>query len=141
MSYRVLADACIGCGGCEYACPTGALAKTDSFLGIFAIDPYTCDDCGLCVPKCPVACIEPDPAWPVCHAKGCPLSSKRLADFDCAIWQRRCPTCGDTMWSERGSDSWVCSRCDLHMKVACPKEHHLAETAPVAVSVKSELYS
>lgn len=141
MSYRVVEEACIGCGGCEYACPTGALAKTDSFLGIFAIDPYTCDDCGLCVPKCPVFCIEPDPAWPVCHAKGCPLSSHRLEDFDCAIWQQRCPTCGDTMWRRRGTDAWVCSRCDLHMKVACPKEHHLAETPMQGPSSKAELCS
>src|SRR5206468_1869269 len=61
MSLKVIADECIGCGGCEFACPTGALAKTDSFLGLFAIDPYHCDDCGLCVRKCPVDAIVPDP--------------------------------------------------------------------------------
>ncbi|MHB1712418.1 MAG: 4Fe-4S binding protein [Acidimicrobiales bacterium] len=25
MALRVLGDECIGCGGCEYSCPTGAL--------------------------------------------------------------------------------------------------------------------
>lgn len=44
MALKVLDAECIGCGGCEYACPTGVLTETDSFLGLFAIEPYTCDD-------------------------------------------------------------------------------------------------
>src|SRR5881275_2971879 len=78
MSLKVVADECIGCGGCEYACPSGALAKTDSFLGLFAIDSFRCDDCQLCIPKCPVDAIVADPEWPVCFGHGCPLSSTRL---------------------------------------------------------------
>ena len=74
MSFKVTDD-CIGCGACEFACPTGALSKTDSFLGVFVIDPYLCDDCALCVDKCPVMVIVPDPVWPVCHGRGCPLTS------------------------------------------------------------------
>src|SRR5437773_1840341 len=85
MSLKVLADECIGCGGCEYACPTGALTKTDSFLGLFAIDAYTCDDCGQCVPKCPVDAIVVDPEWPTCYGHGCPLSSTRLQGVQCNI--------------------------------------------------------
>src|SRR5579875_3699768 len=79
LSLRVVEEACIGCGGCEYACPTGALTKADSFLGLFEIDPFLCDDCHLCVPKCPVDAIVADPEWPSCYGHGCPLSSARLA--------------------------------------------------------------
>lgn len=124
MSLQVIKDACIGCGGCEYACPTGALRKTDSFLGVFAIDPYTCDDCGLCVPKCPVACIVAEPDWPVCHGHGCPLTSHRLETYDCAIWQQVCSNCGSTLWRAQGSTVWVCSKCDLGTRVICPKVRH-----------------
>lgn len=124
MSLRVLDDACIGCGGCEYACPRGALTKTDSFLGLFAIDPYTCDDCGLCVPKCPVDAIVADPDWPTCFGHGCPLSSHRLAGTECSVWLARCPTCGGPLWRAPGAE-WGCPRCDGGRPVGCPKVRHL----------------
>ena len=126
MSLQVLDDVCIGCGACDFSCPTGALTKTDSFLGLFTIDPFTCNDCGLCVPKCPENAIVVDPAWPVCAGHGCPLTSKRLADVECAFWQDRCPSCGTTMWrhAEAGED-WACPRCGWQMKVACPKTRHV----------------
>ncbi len=98
MSHRVIEDACIGCGACEFACPESALHKTDSFLGLFEIDPFTCNDCGDCVSKCPVVAIEPDPAWAVCNGRGCPLTSRRLAGVACSVWQQRCPGCGTTLW-------------------------------------------
>lgn len=120
MSFRVLEDLCIGCGACDFSCHTGALTKTDSFLGLFEIDPLTCDDCGHCVDKCPVMAIEPDPAWPVCSGHGCPLGSKRLADVECAVWQRTCPDCGTTMWHRPGED-WACPRCGWGAKVLCPR--------------------
>jgi len=129
MAYQVLEDVCIGCGACDFSCPTGALTKTDTFLGLFTIDPYTCDDCAICVDKCPVLAIVADPAWPVCHGRGCPLTSRRLADVECAIWQERCPGCGTTLWRSVG-DEWTCSHCDLHMKVACPKTKHLPGPVP-----------
>jgi NAD-dependent dihydropyrimidine dehydrogenase PreA subunit len=134
VSFQVLDDVCIGCGACDFSCPTGALTKTDSFLGLFTIDPYTCDDCSLCVGKCPVAAIVPDPAWPVCHGHGCPLHSKRLSDVECAIWQQNCPECGATMWRSDGSD-WKCSRCNLGMKVSCPKARHLEAKGLVPVQL------
>jgi NAD-dependent dihydropyrimidine dehydrogenase PreA subunit len=127
VSLRVIEDACIGCGGCEYACPTGALTKTESFLGLFEIDPYTCDDCLQCVPKCPVDAIVPDPAWPVCHGTGCPLTSVRLAGVECNIWQAHCETCGGPLWRTEGAD-WSCPRCDDGRRVGCPKIRHLTLT-------------
>lgn len=126
MSFRV-ADTCIGCGGCDYACPTGALTKSDDFLGRFEVDPFGCDDCGRCVAKCPVDAIVVDEGWPVCEGRGCPLNSRRLAGFACANWTRRCPACGGTLWQAPGSKTWTCPRCDLGLRVLCPKTHHLGE--------------
>ena len=130
MSFKVLEAVCIGCGACDFSCPTDALTKTDSFLGLFEIDPYTCDDCGICVGKCPEMAIVPDPAWPVCHDRGCPLTSRRLEAFECAIWQQRCEDCGSTLWREHGG-AWVCSKCGLGMAVRCPKARHLGVPAMV----------
>ena len=126
MSLQVLEDVCIGCGACDFSCPTGALTKTDSFLGLFVIDPYTCDDCLECVPKCPVDAIVVDPSWPVCHGHGCPLSSSRLAGTDCNIWRESCPTCGGPLWRESAAGTWACPRCDGGRTVGCPKVRHLA---------------
>ena len=120
MSHTVVADLCIGCGACDFSCPRGALTKSDSFLGLFVIDPLTCDDCGVCVGKCPERAIVPDPAWPVCRGHGCPLTSRRLEGVECAVWQQRCPACATTLW-RRGDDDWACPRCGCGVKVACPR--------------------
>lgn len=129
MSFQVLDDLCIGCGACDFSCPTGALTKTDSFLGLFTIDPYTCDDCGICVAKCPEAAIVPDPDWAVCFGRGCPLPTARLAGVECARWQERCPECGTTLWVRDGERS--CPRCALGLKVRCPRTRNAqATTAP-----------
>ena len=128
MSLGVLEDLCIGCGACDFSCPTGALVKTDSFLGLFTIDPYTCNDCGLCVDKCPVGAIVADPAWPVCSGRGCPLTSARLSGFTCAYWRDRCPECGSTLWRQADGTA-ACSRCGLGMRVSCPKTRQLERVA------------
>ena len=126
MSFTVLQDRCIGCGACVFSCHSDALVKTDSFLGVFEIDPYTCDDCGVCVGKCPETAIVPDDRFPVCNGHGCPLTSQRLADTECAVWQQRCPDCGTTLWREAGASEFVCPKCDNGRKVSCPKTRLLA---------------
>jgi len=125
VSFKVVESLCIGCGGCDFSCHTDALHKTDAFLGLFAIDPYTCDDCGVCVTKCPEDAIVVDPAWPTCHGHGCPLTAQRLAGVACAVWLQRCASCGGTLWSS-GDGVFTCPRCDDHRKVSCPKTRHLA---------------
>ncbi len=138
MSFKVVEDLCIGCGACDFTCPTGALAKTDSFLGLFHIDPYTCDDCGQCVPACPVVAIVADEEWAVCRGHGCPLSSRRLAGYDCAIWQERCGECGTTLWKV-DDGTWTCPTHGLQMRVRCPRTNHLADVAPRTVTVEVDI--
>lgn len=120
MTYKVLESLCIGCGACDYACPTGALAKTDSFLGLFEIDPYRCDSCTDCLPKCPEDAIVLDPEWVVCHGRGCPLTSTRLEMVECNIFHEQCDVCGGPLWRQDGGD-WSCPRCDDGRRVGCPK--------------------
>ncbi len=120
MTYKVSDLWCIGCGACDYACPTGALTKTDSFLGLFAIDPYRCDGCTDCLPLCPEDAIVLDTEWPECNGRGCPLSSSRLEGVECNIFGDRCESCGGPRWRHEGS-SWSCPRCDDDRKVGCPK--------------------
>ena len=120
MTYKVIENLCIGCGACDYACPTGALAKTDSFLGLFEIDPYRCDACADCLPKCPEAAIVLDPEWVVCHGRGCPLTSTRLDMVECNIFSEQCEECGGPLWRHDGAD-WSCPRCDDARRVGCPK--------------------
>jgi ferredoxin len=132
MSLMVRQDRCIGCGACDFSCHTDALTKTDSFLGIFEIDPYTCDDCMVCVGKCPENAIVLDERFPVCNGHGCPLHSDRLAGTECAVWQETCVTCGTTLWLEAGADHYHCPKCDAHRKVSCPKTRLLTIIPPPA---------
>jgi NAD-dependent dihydropyrimidine dehydrogenase PreA subunit/predicted RNA-binding Zn-ribbon protein involved in translation (DUF1610 family) len=131
MSHMVIEDACIGCGGCEYACPEESLRKTDSYLGLFVINPLTCNDCGACVSKCPVLAIVPDPAWAECSGRGCPLGSARLADIECSIWKERCPGCGTTLWRTAEHEMFDCPRCGHGMKVLCPRTRRMDEISDV----------
>jgi len=137
MSLMVRQDRCIGCGACDFSCHTDALTKTDSFLGIFEIDPYTCDDCMVCVAKCPENAIVLDERFPVCNGHGCPLHSDRLAGTECAVWQETCVSCGTTLWLEAGAEHYHCPKCDAHRKVSCPKTRLLTIVPrPVFKTVK-----
>lgn len=130
MSLQVLEALCIGCGACDFSCPTGALAKTDSFLGLFAIDPYLCNDCGACATKCPEQAIVADAEFPACQGHGCPLTSQRLDGIECDVWQRTCPDCGTTLWHHAGAHDDACPKCGWGMKVACPRTRLLTIRPP-----------
>ena len=130
MSLMVRQDRCIGCGACDFSCHTDALTKTDSFFGLFEIDPYTCDDCMVCVKKCPEDAIVPDDRFPVCNGHGCPLHSDRLAGTECSIWQATCDSCGTTLWRAPDADVFVCPTCDMERKVHCPKTRLLTIVPP-----------
>jgi Fe-S-cluster-containing hydrogenase component 2 len=110
MALRVDEDECLGCGACESACPAGAITQTLGFPVAYAVDSLLCNDCDRCLPICPVLGLVTDDAWAVCHGRGCPLSSKRYAGWDCSEGQDRCGHCGSMMWRPPGGD-WVCSLC------------------------------
>ena len=137
MSLMVRQDRCIGCGACDFSCHSGALTKMDIFLGLFEIDPYTCDDCMVCVGKCPENAIVADERFPTCHGHGCPLHSNRLADVECSIWQQTCPTSSTTLWLEPGATEYHCPKCDAGRKVSCPKTRLLVEIPPPFFKQKS----
>ncbi len=125
MAYRV-GDGCIGCGACEFACPSGAISQTDAFPVTYVVDPLGCNDCADCVVVCPVDVLAPDPGWAVCRGRGCPLSSSRYAGWECSEGEDRCGTCGSMLWRPPGG-AWVCSRCRLGEErrgASCPKVRH-----------------
>lgn len=129
MGFYINRD-CIGCGPCEQACPQGAISKTDSFLGVFVVDPMTCNDCAaenggaLCVAVCPVDALHQEPRFPICHGRGCPLSTDKLSSYECSEGRERC-SCGNMLWRRPDSEVWFCSRCDEGMKVTCPKPNSM----------------
>jgi ferredoxin len=123
MALRIT-DQCFGCGGCEFACQHGAITQTDGFPVAYVIAPLLCNDCRDCVPLCPVSAFEPDPGWAVCYGRGCPLSSKRYAGWECTEGLERCPECGSMLWRAPGTERWTCRRCDHgedEHPASCPK--------------------
>jgi NAD-dependent dihydropyrimidine dehydrogenase PreA subunit len=110
MSLRVDEAECLGCGACEFACPAGAISQSAGFPVAYVVDPLRCNDCDQCLDVCPVDGLVPDPSWAVCHGRGCPLSSKRYADWECSEGRERCPDCGSMLWRAPGGP-WACSTC------------------------------
>ncbi len=54
MAFVVDDSACVGCGACEGACPTGAI-KVE---GTASINPDDCVSCGACAGTCPCGAIN-----------------------------------------------------------------------------------
>jgi ferredoxin len=136
VAYRIAAG-CIGCGACEFTCPTGAISQDGGFPVTFVVDPLACDDCSRCVALCPVDVLVPDPAWAVCLGRGCPLSSLRYAGWECSKGAHRCVQCGSMLWRPPDGE-WVCSRCRLGeggRGASCPKVRQ-AERLDLTVAVR-----
>jgi NAD-dependent dihydropyrimidine dehydrogenase PreA subunit len=123
MAVKVNEDECLGCGACESACPAGAVSQSAGFPVAYLVDPLLCNDCTRCLVVCPVEGLVADGDWAVCHGRGCPLSSKRYAGWECSEGQVRCQVCGSMLWRPPGGD-WSCSSCrgdDEPRHASCPK--------------------
>jgi NAD-dependent dihydropyrimidine dehydrogenase PreA subunit len=56
MAAKIDADACIGCGCCEGACPMEIIELQDDVAVL--VDPDSCTECGSCVDACAVEAIS-----------------------------------------------------------------------------------
>jgi len=56
ISYRILADACTGCGACVKPCPTAAI--TGDRKKTHTIDAEKCIRCGICFEVCKFHAVE-----------------------------------------------------------------------------------
>lgn len=130
MALQVRDDECIGCGACESACPTGAIGQSTGFRVAYEVDPLRCNDCGQCLVICPVDGLVADDDWAVCHGRGCPLTSKRYAGWECSEGQERCDVCGGVLWRAPGGE-WACRQCPgadgtVPVGASCPKQRRAA---------------
>lgn len=124
MAYAI-APSCIGCGACELVCPKGAISQGAGYTVLYEVDSLACNDCDRCVAVCPVDALAPEPHWAACHGRGCPLSSRRYASWQCNEGDTRCIDCSGPLW--RSADGVVsCPACGGARAgggrgAACPK--------------------
>ncbi|MBA2405243.1 MAG: 4Fe-4S binding protein [Bdellovibrionales bacterium] len=50
-----ISSICIACDNCRLVCPENAVITNGTD---YAIDPWSCTLCGLCIEVCPVDCIK-----------------------------------------------------------------------------------
>lgn len=53
MDKYVITGSCVGCGECDWQCPTGAITESGDKYAITS----DCTGCGECVHMCPVGAI------------------------------------------------------------------------------------
>ena len=133
MALEVDERECLGCGACESACPAGAVSQGQGFPVAYMVDPLLCNDCNRCLAVCPVDGLVPSEGWAVCHGRGCPLSSRRYAGWECTEGQERCGACGSVRWREPGGE-WACRACrgseeGRAHQASCPKVKRAARLA------------
>lgn len=133
MALQIRDDECIGCGACESACPTDAIGQSPGFRVAYEIDPLLCNDCGRCLVICPVDGLVVDGDWAVCHGRGCPVTSKRYAGWECSEGQERCAVCGGVLWRAPGG-AWACRVCAggdgaVPVGASCPKQRRATRLA------------
>jgi MinD superfamily P-loop ATPase len=83
---RVRSEACIGCQRCAEICRFGAVKLSDISNDVvaktFAVDPVSCEGCGVCVHFCPVQAIDFEEAingqWFVSETRFGPMVHAKL---------------------------------------------------------------
>ncbi len=125
------AQACIGLGSCEKACPFGAIKIREN--GLPEIDPEACTGCGICVETCPncvLALIKGDQKVVVaCRNKEKAKQAKascQAACIKCKICEKNCPhgaikVIGDSIGSIAVIDYDLCDNCGICVE-KCPSK-------------------
>ncbi len=116
---KILED-CYGCGLCAFSCPHGAISPVEGAFS-YKVHPLRCNDCGICVPLCPLDVIVEDPEFAVCHGRGCPMSSSRLGGWECSEGRVLCLRCGSVLWKPPEAAEFMCPACQLELSLSCPK--------------------